>query len=183
MMEPNQSEQFERVVMPHLGAAYNLARWLVRNPDDAEDLVQDAMLRAVRFFSGYRGGDARSWLLAIVRNSCFTWLQRHRASDLAEEFNEEAHTPVPTQISQEANALATEAAGRLRGALESIPAVFREAVVLREIEGMSYKEIANVAGVSVGTVMSRLARGRERLRSTLKVVPGARASAKEGGAL
>lgn len=180
-MGSSQGEHFEQVILPHLGAAYNLARWLVRNPDDAEDLVQEAMLRAVRFFGGFRGGDARSWLLAIVRNSCFTWLQRHRAADLAEEFDEEAHTPVAAQTSQESNALANEEAGRLRGALESIPAAFREAVVLREIEGMSYKEIADVAGVSIGTVMSRLARGRERLRAALTSAPAAKAIAKEGG--
>jgi RNA polymerase sigma-70 factor (ECF subfamily) len=179
-MGSSQSDQFEQVIIPHLGAAYNLARWLVRNPDDAEDLVQEAMLRAVRFFGGYRGGDARAWLLAIVRNSCFTWLQRHRAADLAEEFDEQSHTPAASQTSQEDSAVASEEAGRLRGALETIPAVFREAVVLREIEGMSYKEISAVAGVSIGTVMSRLARGRERLRDALIPRPGGCTDAKEG---
>ncbi len=179
-MEASQNEQFERLILPHLGAAYNLARWLVRNPDDAEDLVQDAMLRAVRFFAGFRGGDARAWLLAIVRNSCFTWLQRHRAAELNEEFDEETHTPTAVQASQEQSALAGEEAGRLRSALEVIPAAFREAVVLREIEGMSYKEIAAVAGVSIGTVMSRLARGRERLRGALAPVAERQAGAKEG---
>jgi len=166
MTAADQRECFEQTILPHLDAAYNLARWLVRNPSDAEDLVQEAMLRAVKFFHGYRGGDARSWLLAIVRRCCFTWVSRNHAADLAEEFDELSHSPAPPPNPESLSVSGDEAA-RLRRALEEIPAVFREAVVLRELEEMSYKEIAEVAGVSIGTVMSRIARGRERLRAVL----------------
>lgn len=182
MTAADQRERFEQTILPHLDAAYNLARWLVRNPSDAEDLVQEAMLRAVKFFAGYRGGDARSWLLAIVRRCCFTWLSRHRASDLAEEFDEKTHTTAPPP-NPETLSVAGDEAARLHRALEEIPAVFREAVVLRELEEMSYKEIAEVAGVSIGTVMSRIARGRERLRAVLVRPPEtSRRSAEQGAA-
>jgi RNA polymerase sigma-70 factor (ECF subfamily) len=175
-----QREQFEQLVLPHMDAAYNLARWLVRNPHDAEDLAQEAMTRAIRFFHGFRGGDARAWLLTIVRNSCFTWLGRNRAKDLA-EFDEEMHSPgisahgnqssnqsgIQAPANPEAMAVAEDESSRVRRALEELPVIFREAVVMRELEGMSYKEIADVTGVSMGTVMSRLARGRDRLRVLL----------------
>jgi RNA polymerase sigma-70 factor (ECF subfamily) len=172
-----QREQFEQLVLPHMDAAYNLARWLVRNPQDAEDLTQEAMTRAIRFFNGFRGGDPRAWLLTIVRNSCFTWLGRNRAHDLA-EFNEEAHSPgISAHVDQssiqmppsnpEIMAVAQAESLRVRRALEELPVIFREAVVMREIEEMSYKEIAAVTNVSIGTVMSRLARGRDRLRAIL----------------
>lgn len=165
MNSPAERERFEQQILPHLDAAYNLARWLVRSPQDAEDLVQESMLRAVRFFSGFRGGDARAWLLTIVRNSCYSWLGRNRSADLVEEFDESAHSPA--QATPESEAIASGETSRLRGALEEIPAPFREAIVLRELEEMSYKEIAHITGVSMGTVMSRLARGRERLRLVL----------------
>jgi len=158
-------EQFEQLVLPHLDAAYNLARWLVRSPQDAEDLVQESMMRAVRFFGGFRGGDPRAWLLTIVRNSCYSWLSRNRSGDLIEEFDERAHSP--EQPTPETQAVATGDSLRVRRALEELPAPFREAIVLRELEGMSYKEIAHIANVSIGTVMSRLARGREKLRGIL----------------
>jgi RNA polymerase sigma factor (sigma-70 family) len=172
-----QREQFEQLVLPHMDAAYNLARWLVRNPHDAEDLAQEAMTRAIRFFSGFRGGDPRAWLLTIVRNSCFTWLGRNRAKDLA-EFDEEAHSPGISSSADQSNmqmppsnpeimAIAQAESLRVRRALEELPVIFREAVVMREIEEMSYKEIAAVTNVSIGTVMSRLARGRDRLRAIL----------------
>jgi RNA polymerase sigma factor (sigma-70 family) len=172
-----QREQFEQLVLPHMDAAYNLARWLVRNPHDAEDLAQEAMTRAIKFFNGFRGGDPRAWLLTIVRNSCFTWLGRNRAKDLA-EFNEEAHSPgISAQGDQsssqmppsnpETMAIAEAESARVRRALEELPVIFRETIVMRELEGMSYKEIADVTSVSIGTVMSRLARGRDRLRALL----------------
>jgi len=181
-----QREQFEQLVLPHMDAAYNLARWLVRNPHDAEDLAQESMTRAIRFFNGFRGGDARAWLLTIVRNSCFTWLGRNRAKDLA-EFDEEAHSPgadpiavnspgisalgnqssIAAPANPETMAIAEAESARVRRALEELPVIFREAVVMRELEGMSYKEIADVTEVSIGTVMSRLARGRDRLRAIL----------------
>ena len=193
MTESYQREQFEQLVLPHMDAAYNLARWLVRNPHDAEDLAQEAMTRAIRFFHGFRGGDARAWLLTIVRNSCFTWLGRNRAKDLA-EFDEEAHSPgisahgkqssnqsgIQAPADPEAMAVAESESARVRAALEELPVIFREAVVMRELEGMSYKEIADVTGVSIGTVMSRLARGRDRLRAIL-VQPPTRAQASQQG--
>ena len=180
MTDSYQRAQFEQLVLPHMDAAYNLARWLVRNPHDAEDLAQEAMTRAIRFFHGFRGGDARAWLLTIVRNSCFTWLGRNRSKDLA-EFDEEAHSPgISAHVNQSSNlagiqapadpeamAVAEDESSRVRRALEELPVIFREAVVMRELEGMSYKEIADVTGVSMGTVMSRLARGRDRLRILL----------------
>jgi len=164
-----------------MDAAYNLARWLVRNPQDAEDLAQEAMTRAIKFFSGFRGGDPRAWLLTIVRNSCFTWLGRNRAKDLA-EFDEEMHSPgisasgvqskdhaslQTAPPNPETAAIAQAESARVRRALEELPVIFREAIVMRELEGMSYKEIAAVTGVSLGTIMSRLARGRDRLRAIL----------------
>jgi RNA polymerase sigma-70 factor (ECF subfamily) len=181
-----QREQFEHLVLPHMDAAYNLARWLVRNPHDAEDVAQEAMTRALKFFGGFRGGDPRAWLLTIVRNSCFTWLGRNRAKDLA-EFDEETHSPGANPIAvnspgistlgnqssiqgpanPETMAVAQAESARVRRALEELPVIFREAVVMRELEGMSYKEIADVTNVSIGTVMSRLARGRDRLRAIL----------------
>jgi RNA polymerase sigma-70 factor, ECF subfamily len=171
-----QREQFEQLVLPHMDAAYNLARWLVRNPQDAEDLAQEAMTRAIKFFSGFRGGDPRAWLLTIVRNSCFTWLGRNRAKDLA-EFDEETHSPgilshgnqssIQAPADPETMAVAQAESARVRRALKELPVIFREAVVMRELEGMSYKEIADVTAVSIGTVMSRLARGRDRLRAIL----------------
>jgi RNA polymerase sigma-70 factor (ECF subfamily) len=177
LTESYQREQFEQLVLPHMDAAYNLARWLVRNPQDAEDMAQEAMTRAIKFFSGFRGGDSRAWLLTIVRNCCFTWLGRNRAKDLA-EFDEDMHSPgissganqssIQTPPSNpETMAVAQAESARVRRALEELPVIFRESVVMRELEGMSYKEIADVTGVSIGTVMSRLARGRDRLRTIL----------------
>jgi RNA polymerase sigma-70 factor (ECF subfamily) len=162
-----QSARFEAIVLPHLDGAYNLARWLVRNGTDAEDLVQEACLRAWKGFGGFRGTDGRSWLLAIVRNTCFTWLRGNRRNELAVEFNEDLHSEGPAV--PEPERLLAESASRetLEKALEELPAEFREAIVLRELEGLSYKEISDVAGVPVGTVMSRLARARARLQRCL----------------
>jgi len=154
--------------MPHLGASYNLARWLTRNEHDAEDLVQEAFLRAFRSFEGYRGGDPRAWLLRIVRNSCYTWLQQRRGGSAdataAADPTEVADDPAAGPEAQ----VIRDADGRLvRRALEELAVEFREALVLRELEGLSYKEIADVAGVPIGTVMSRLARGRKQLQQAL----------------
>jgi RNA polymerase sigma factor (sigma-70 family) len=159
--------RFEEVVLPHLTAAYNLARWLTRNGNDAEDLVQEACLRAFKSFAGFRGGDERAWLLTIVRNTCYTWLQANRAQELTMSFDEEMHTMEGG--SRDPETLLLESADRelLKNALEELPLEFREVVVLRELEGMSYKEIADLAGIPVGTVMSRLARARERLQRRL----------------
>jgi RNA polymerase sigma-70 factor (ECF subfamily) len=165
LQEQNKLARFERAVLPHLDAAYNLARWLVRNDDDAEDLAQEAFLRAFKFFGGFHGGNSRAWLLTIVRNTCYTWLQQNRAHEVLTLFDEELHSV------QDANpeTILLESVDRqmLRQALEELPVEFREVVILRELEGLSYKEIANIVDVPVGTVMSRLARARKRLQLCL----------------
>ncbi|MBV9126837.1 MAG: sigma-70 family RNA polymerase sigma factor [Verrucomicrobia bacterium] len=146
-----------------MDAAYNLARWLTHNDHDARDAVQDAYLRAWKFFQSFRGGDSRVWLLAIVRNTCFSWLKKQRAHEPATPFDEEIHSG-ETAAPSPAELLARGADGELlRAALAELPAEFREALVLRELEELSYKEIADVAGIPLGTVMSRLARGRQLL--------------------
>jgi RNA polymerase sigma-70 factor, ECF subfamily len=165
--EPDKLGCFEQAVLPHLDSAYNMARWLVRNDQDAEDLVQEACLRALKSFEGFRGGDTRAWLLAIVRNRCYTWLEQNRLREVTTVFDEEIHTAQERSRSPEALLLESADARLVKDALEELPPEFREAIVLRELEGMSYKEIADVAGVPVGTVMSRLARARERLQRRL----------------
>ena len=170
MSDTAKRERFEQTVLPHLDAAYNLARWLTHNDQDAQDVTQEAFLRAFRFFDGYQGGNSRAWLLTIVRNTCFTWLERNKPPESAEEFDEEIHSAkTSARPDPEIQALANADRETLRRAMEELPGVFREVLVLREIEGMSYKEIAEVASVSMGTVMSRLARARTRLRQSLGV--------------
>lgn len=162
-----QSGTFEQIVLPHLDAAYNLARWLVRNGADAEDIVQEAYLRAFKFFGGYQGGDARAWVLKIVRNTSYSFLEKNRPAELAEEFDEKIHAVNSEQPSAEAALLQSADSRMLRQALDELPVNFREVIVLRELEGMSYKEIAELTGVPIGTVMSGLARGRGQLRERL----------------
>jgi RNA polymerase sigma-70 factor (ECF subfamily) len=163
--EPARRAGFEATFLPHLPAAYNLARWLTRDGHDAEDVVQEAYLRAFRSFGGFRGGDGRAWFLAIVRNTCLTWLQRNRPPKPNVPFDEAVHG-VPAN--EPASLLGSE---ELRRAMEELPPEFREAVVLRELEGLSYKEVAAVTGVPIGTVMSRLSRGRGLLRQTMTGEP------------
>lgn len=158
---------FEQVVLPHLDAAYNLARWLVRNPHDAEDIVQEAYLRAFKFFGGYQGGDARAWVLKIVRNTCYSFFEKNRPAELAEEFDEKIHTADTENADAEAALLKSADSRMLGEALDKLPVNFREVIVMRELEGMSYKEIAEVTGVPMGTVMSGLARARAQLRERL----------------
>ena len=158
--------ELEAVVLPHLDAAYTLARYLTRNDADAQDVVQDAALRAMKYLGGFRGTtgtDARAWFLAIVRNTAYTWLQqqRSRGDSRTTEFNEELH-------SEDAHTDPV-AALDLRQALDALPFEFREVIVLRELQGLSYKEISDVTGVPVGTVMSRLSRARKRLQRALSV--------------
>ena len=156
-----------------MDAAYSLARWLTRNDHDAQDVTQEAFLRAFRFFDGYQGGNLRAWLLTIVRNTCYTWLHQNRPPEPAELFDEEIHSYESSGgANPEIQVLAGADKEALRRALEELPGIFREVLVLREIEGMSYKEIADVASVSLGTVMSRLARARTRLRQTLGAALG-----------
>ena len=158
--------RFEQTVMPHLNAAYNLARWLTRNGDDAEDLVQEAFLRAFRSFDGFQGVDSRAWILAVVRNTCFTWLKK-KGIETAVEFDEQVHSAEEAP-SAEAVLLNEAALGSLNGCLEGLPLEFREVIILRELEELSYKEISDIARVPIGTVMSRLARGRKRLQQCLE---------------
>jgi RNA polymerase sigma-70 factor (ECF subfamily) len=167
MFEHNQLPNFEQAVLPHLDAAYNLARWIMRNQQDAQDVAQEAYLRAFRFFPGFRGGDARAWLLRIVRNTCYTWLHVNRPLQDAAEFDEnlsppDCHVPNPEEV-----ALQNDSKILVRKAMEMLPSNSREVLILRELEGMSYKEIADITGMPVGTVMSSLSRARVRLRQVL----------------
>jgi RNA polymerase sigma-70 factor (ECF subfamily) len=155
---------FERLFLPHLNAAYNLARWLTHDDQNAEDLVQEAYLRAWKSLNGFAGGDGRSWLLSIVRNTCYTWLQRDRPSRVDAAFNEEIHSGESDGSSPETALLQSLDRQLLKQALEELPLEFREVLIMRELEGLSYKEIADVADIPVGTVMSRLARARQRLQ-------------------
>jgi RNA polymerase sigma-70 factor (ECF subfamily) len=170
LLEPDDRARFEQVVLPHLDAAFNLARWLLRNRSDAEDVAQEAVLRAYRFFGGFHGGvgsEARGWLLQIVRNTCYTWLEKNRPMEFMAEFDE-THYP-QTSGSPEALAIANADRERLTQALEKLPPRFREVLVLRELEGCSYKEIAAIAAVPIGTVMSALSRARRQLQLALGV--------------
>lgn len=165
MLDPQDQMRFETLVLPHLDAAFNLARWLLRSGTDAEDAAQEAMLRAYRFFHGFRGGDVRAWLLQIVRNTCFTWMEKNRHGKDTSEFDEALHGPLgPTP---ESLAIAADNRGRLTQALESLPSRFREVIVLRELEGCSYKEIATITSIPIGTVMSTLSRARRQLQLAL----------------
>jgi len=167
MLEHNEPPNFEQVVLPHLDAAYNLARWLTRNEQDAQDVVQEAYLRAFRFFTGFRGGDARAWLMKIVRNTCYTWLHTNRPLQEATEFDENLVAPDTRAPNPEEVVLQYDSGTLVRKALEELPSNFREVLILREIEGMSYREIAYITGMPAGTVMSSLSRARGRLRQAL----------------
>lgn len=175
MPESGERERFERVVLPHLDAAFNFARWLLRSRADAEDVAQEALVRAWRFFEGFHGGDARAWLLQIVRNTSYTWLEKNRMGDMTTEFDENVHadrsiaagSSGAAQVTPESAAIASAERERLTRALESLPPRSREVLVLRELEGYSYKEIAAIVSMPIGTVMSTLARAREKLQTLL----------------
>jgi len=164
--------RFEAVVLPHLPAAYNLAHWLMRNDQDADDVVQEAYLRAFKFFSGYRGGESRTWLLTIVRNTCYSWLQRNRSHELTVSIDEAQEDLTIDFANPELRLVRNADALMVREALAELPLEFREVMVMRELEELSYKEIAAVADLPIGTVMSRLARGRKRLYSVLAIRMG-----------
>jgi RNA polymerase sigma-70 factor (ECF subfamily) len=164
-LDAEDRQRFEHLVLPHVDAAFNLARWLLRRREDAEEAAQEAVLRACRFFRGFHDGDARAWLLQIVRNTCYSWLEKNRPRELMVEFDEELHPrPVATP---ESIAIAEEDRERLSRALETLPPRFREILVLRELEGCSYKEIAAITSIPIGTVMSSLSRARRQLYSVL----------------
>ena len=167
MTAQNWPDSFEQLVLPHLDAAYNLARWLTRNERDAQDAVQEAYLRAFRHFSDFRGGDARAWLLKIVRNSCYSWLRANRPLQDATEFDENLFAPDVRSPNPEEAVLQNASGTLVRKALEKLPPNFREVLILRELEGMSYREIAAITGMPAGTVMSSLSRARDRLRQVL----------------
>ncbi len=175
MTEQARVRRFEQVALPHLDAAYNLARWLTRNDADAEDVVQEAFLRAFKFFDGFRGGSERAWLLTIVRHTCFSWLQQNRPSEVvagydlevAAELDPAALDPTfraPSGADPEIALMHQADEDLLNEMIATLPPQFREVVILRELEDLSYKEIAEIAAIPIGTVMSRLARARKALQ-------------------
>ena len=163
MLKHDELTAFNQTVLPHLDAAYNLARWLTRNDQDAQDIVQEASLRAFKYWKGFSGRDCRPWLLAIVRNTYYSWVRQRSVQPELTETGEiddiDDSVPNPENL-----LLQNSSREILKAALDDLPAEFREAIVLREMEGMSYKEIADIASVPIGTVMSRLARARRRLQ-------------------
>ncbi len=157
--------RFEQIVLPHWQAAYNLARWLTGQ--DAEDVVQEAYLRAFKFFDGFHGEDSRAWLLTIVRRTAYTWLRRNREHDLTISLDEELHSLESEMVTSDTMLPQIADQQLLREALEALPVAFREVVILHDLEELSYKEIAVIADIPLGTVMSRLARARHRLQQYL----------------
>jgi len=170
-MLPHRVESFEAVVLPHMRAGYNLARWLLRNDQDAEDVTQEAIVRAFRFFDGFSGDNPRAWLLTVVRNSAYTFLQQNRTRELGTEFDEVLHSEPASngRTSETPEVLVLRSAQQrlLNESVEALPVEFREVFVLREMEGLSYKEIADVARIPIGTVMSRLSRARRQLQAAV----------------
>lgn len=167
---PNGAE-FERAVLAHLDAAYTLASYLVRSEHDAQDLVQEAAFRAFQHFGGLRGADARSWFLAIVRNCCFTWIERQRSRRIVDDGGEMLSLVADERQADE-RAIRSSERARIDAALARLPVELREVIILREMHDLSYKEISNVVGVPAGTVMSRLSRARDRLADLLEPMGG-----------
>jgi len=170
-VEPSELERFEAVVLPHLSAAYGLARYLTRNDADADDVVQEAFLRAFRYFGGFRGeaSQGRAWVIAIVRNMAHTWRHRYRVDAAALEFDETAHSEATADEHPESLLARRDSRAALAQVLDGLPHDLREVIVLREIEGLSYKEMSEVVDVPIGTIMSRLSRARKRLQEALLV--------------
>jgi len=157
--------RFERMVLPHLDAGYNLARWLTRNVNDAEDVVQDASLRALKYVGSLRDGDARAWFLTIVRHAYYDWRRRNRPAEIASDDGSAIETAIDeSSLDPEVSALRNAESRSLADAVAALPLVFREVLILRELEEMSYKEIARIVDIPIGTVMSRLARARGLLQ-------------------
>ena len=176
-------DRFVAVVLPHLDAAYNLARWLVRDAHDAEDVVQDAVLRALRHFAGLRGSDARPWLLAIVRNAAYAWLRERRPGELRGLDDDAIDTAAGADrpdCNPETLLIRRAEARLLNEAIAALPVAFREALVLRELEDLSYREIATIVGAPIGTVMSRLSRARRLLAQSLGAIGQAARKERQG---
>ncbi len=175
VVESDDLRRFEALVIPHLDAAYNLARWLTRNDQDAQDVVQDASMRAMRYFGGFRGDQARAWWLQIVRHTCYAWLKENRPVEVVPlDDGEDTWREVAAPAADEPHAIAVRTADRVQinQAIAALPIAYREVLVLRELEDLSYKDIARIADIPIGTVMSRLARARSLLRQML--LPAAR---------
>ncbi|MEP7056631.1 MAG: sigma-70 family RNA polymerase sigma factor [Caldimonas sp.] len=175
MTDEETGRRFQALVLPHLDAAYNLARWLTRNDADAADVVQEACVRALRYLQGFRGERARPWLLQIVRHTCYSWLRQNRPAEVValDDVDEALRDGVaPAADEPLASALRSAERAQINAALDALPIAFREVLVLRELEDLSYKDIARVAGIPLGTVMSRLARARGLMQHAL--APAAR---------
>ena len=169
----NRAERFEAIFLPHLDAAYNLARWLTRNDHDAEDVVQEAYLRALKAFDTFQAErEGKPWLLRIVRNTCYTWLRQNRPEECTAASDETLASAVSNDMSIESALIGKVNADIVRRALHDMALEFREVLILRELEGQSYKEIAQIVGAPLGTVMSRLSRGRRELQSLLEQTKG-----------
>jgi RNA polymerase sigma-70 factor, ECF subfamily len=159
--------RFEATVLPHLDAAYNLARWMTRNATDAEDVAQEAMLRAFRFFDTFHGEDGRVWLMTIVRNTYLTWIRRQMPQQNSAEFDERVHTDIEAALTPESEFLRQATSEQVRRGIEQLPPEYREVILMRELEQMSYNEIAAVMQSPLGTVMSRISRARSMLRQLI----------------
>ena len=171
MRDDEKRQRFELLVLPHLDAGLNLARWLTHNDQDAQDVVQEAVLRAIRFIDGFRGDNARAWLLQIVRNTCFSWLKENRPAELVALDDADAVLhEIAAPAAEEPPAMAMRSADRLQinQAIAALPIVYREVLVLRELDDFSYKDIARIADIPIGTVMSRLARARSLMQQALR---------------
>jgi RNA polymerase sigma factor (sigma-70 family) len=164
VQERDKCLRFEQLILPHLDAAYNLARWLTHNDEDAQDMVQEACLRAYRFLPNFRGENSRAWLLTIVRNTCYTWIHQQHTNEV---FNEEIHDRESEALDPEKIYIHTIDQEKLKEAIEALPLELREVTVLREFEELSYKEISGIAHIPMGTVMSRLSHARKRLQRSL----------------
>ena len=167
MREADERARFEAACLPYLDAAHNLARWLTRDEQEAQDMVQEAFLRAWKSFAGFYGTDGRTWLLAIVRNTCYSWLEKKRTRAPVAAFDERLHGVAAGEREPSSLLERQETGQSVRQAVEDLPDELREVIVLRELQGLSYKEIAAIAAIPLGTVMSRLARARERLHQHL----------------
>jgi RNA polymerase sigma factor (sigma-70 family) len=165
--DQNRIKQFEEMILPHLNAAYNLARWIMNNDQDAEDMVQEAYLRAYKYFVSFQGTNSRAWLLTIVRNTCYTWLKENRSKELTVELQDEMVDVEDEPFNAESLFQRRNNRNILRRAIEQLPLEFREVIILRDLEDLAYKEIAQIAGIPIGTVMSRLARAHLRLKQGL----------------